>query len=277
MSTFYEFVPFINYEPYKNRGDKSGKIDLKITALTPIHVSSGSFDTIDNKKIYKSFVKSNNKVLIPGTSLKGCIRNICEAISHSCLEKLAKNIDISKVKDKKEKSRWEKCIICDMFGTMGQKSKIQFSDFKEEKVNLEIISLPQAYSPNPKKEKYFNERGNYKGYKFYRHGINGIQIKGDIPYEFVMDKSTFIGDIVYRNLSEEQLELLCFSLGLNGDIQPKIGYGKDFLYGSIKIETKDKKYIEKANNYKNIKDENIKSNIDKLTEILSYENAVTQV
>jgi len=38
--------------------------------------------------------------------------------------------------------------------------------------------------PNPDAE-YYLENGKYKGYKFYKHGINGIQPKGNMLCEFV--------------------------------------------------------------------------------------------
>jgi len=70
--------------------------------------------------------------------------------------------------------------------------------------------------------------------------------------------SLFEGEIIYKNLTEEQIRLLCFSLGLSGDINPKIGYGKNYFYGSIEV-TSDAKWVEKAKQYKNIEKDDIKT------------------
>jgi len=69
---------------------------------------------------------------------------------------------------------------------------------------------------------------------------------------------------------------LCFSLGLSGDINPKIGYGKNYFYGSIEV-TSDAKWVEKAKQYKNIEKDDIKNNINLIISILNYKNAVTSV
>lgn len=68
------------------------------------------------------------------------------------------------------------------------------------------------------------------------------------------------------------MNLLCFSLGLNGSIQPKLGYAKPAYYGSIKITTDEVKWIEAADQYQNESEQEIKRNIDQLIAILNYEN-----
>lgn len=290
----YDFVPFLRYIPY-NGGKiehKEGKIPIRVKTLTPIHISSGEY-VVDYKSIvYKEFIKVNDVPVIPATSLKGCIRSIAESISNSYLyiydKKRNKLIPEWKIKlyndsgkkagenkikgqNKEEKI---KCIVCDMFGQMGQKSKVLISDLKgiDNKYRLEIKGIPPSFGPNPENE-YYLENGKYKGYKFYRHGINGIQPKGNIFCEFVTEDSWFEGEIIYRNLTEDQMQLLCFSLGLSGDFNPKIGYGKNYFYGSIEV-TSDDKWVEKANQYKINSNPGVRKNIDILTSILSFKNAL---
>lgn len=57
----------------------SGKITLEMEAQTPVFVRNGQVgDTVDN-----SFSRTNdNRYFIPGTSIKGTIRNVLEIISH---------------------------------------------------------------------------------------------------------------------------------------------------------------------------------------------------
>lgn len=273
----YDFVPFLKYQSYEQRGNMEGKIPIEIETLTPIHISSGSYAIVDNKTIYKEFIKVNNKVIIPGTSFKGCVRNIAESISYSCLsiDYKNRNIDKSKLPDKRE-IKGKKCIICDMFGSMGYKSKIQFSDLKAKNYKTTIKGIPRSFNPNPRSRFYFDNNGRYKGYKFYKHGINGIQPTGKILCEFVLPGAQFEGNIIFRNLTSEQLQLLCFSLGLSGDINPKIGYGKQYFYGSIIVKS-DPKWEEIANQYKVTGYSDIKNNIDCLTNILNFKNAVRSI
>ena len=62
----------------------SGVLRLKITAQTPVFVRNGHTkqDADDKNETYTSFSKSpDNKYFIPGSSLKGSIRNVLEIIS----------------------------------------------------------------------------------------------------------------------------------------------------------------------------------------------------
>lgn len=274
MNRPYDFVHFLKCLKYNQKGNKEGIIPIKVNTLTPIHIYSGRLNTKDNETFYKEFMKINNKIIIPGTSLKGCIRTIAESISYSCLSHIGKH-NRSKLPDKGHDKK-EKCIICDMFGSMGNKSKVQFSDLRFVLGKTNIIPLPDSYPPNPENYYYISKNGKYKGYKFYKHGVIGVQKQGSILHEFVMEDAEFEGEVVFSNLTEEQVQLLCFSLGLTGDIQPKIGYGKSYYYGSISI-TSDEKWVKEAEKYKNTKRQDIRANIDKLMEILSYNNAVKTV
>lgn len=68
----------------------SGTINLTITAETPIFVRNGH--TKEQKENadaeYKSFSKDKNAYFIPGTSIKGCIRNVMEIMSYGKLTQL---------------------------------------------------------------------------------------------------------------------------------------------------------------------------------------------
>lgn len=267
----YDFVPFLESRKYKARGSIEGKISIKVKAITPVHISSGSYGIKDNKNIYKEFVKVNNEPIIPGTSFKGCIRNIAESISYSCLS-TGRSIKKYKIPNKKRENCGG-CIICNMFGAPGFKSRIQFPDLKPVEYKTDIIGIPKSYSPRPNTKGYLDNSGMYKGYKFYKHGINGIQPTGNVPCEFVLAGSEFEGDIIFQNLSREQVQLLCFSMGLSEDINPKIGYGKSYFYGSIEV-TSDPKWAKLAKEYKEIKSTSIRRNIDALSKILDYNNAL---
>lgn len=62
----------------------SGKINFKITAMTPIFVRNGHTEKDAEAKndIYSSFAqRPDNKYFIPATSIKGCIRNVFEILS----------------------------------------------------------------------------------------------------------------------------------------------------------------------------------------------------
>ncbi|NLK98543.1 MAG: hypothetical protein GX272_10780 [Epulopiscium sp.] len=272
MSKPYSFVPFLPVKEYTKAGTEKGKINIKIETLTPLHISSGYLEE-DNNLLYKQFIKLNNIPIIPGSSLKGCIRAITEAVSHSCYLE-SKNIDHRKFSQNKfDKNK--NCIICNMFGAKGKRSKIRFGDLflQEEDVKdkITILRIPKFQKPHPEIPLYY-QNGKYKGYKFYHHGDNKILEKGKVAYEFIDKGAIFEGSIWFENMTDHQVNLLCFSLGLNGSIQPKLGYGKPAYYGSIKITTDEAKWIEAAHQYQHESNSEIQKNIHRLIEILNYEN-----
>ena len=72
----------------------SGTIELKITAESPIFVRNGHNreDKEAKNADYKSFSKTpDGKYFIPGTSIKGAIRNVLEIMSFGKMSKVADN------------------------------------------------------------------------------------------------------------------------------------------------------------------------------------------
>lgn len=270
MIKCYDFVPFLGCRVYRGNGTLEGRIPIRVKALTPIHIFSGHFKVQDSGRIYREFIKINDRPVIPGTSFKGCVRTIAESISYSCLQtplKVEKKLPVNK-----SHTEEEKCIICDMFGSMGSKSKVCFSDLVAVNYKTEVKGIPQSFKPHPESS-YYIENGKYKGYKFYKHGINGIQPTGPILCEFVKEGSVFEGEIMFKGLTEEQVRLLCFALGLSGDIQLKIGYGKPYFYGSIEISSQPE-WVGKAREYVDKCDDEVKKRINALVKILNYNNAL---
>lgn len=271
MSKPYSFIPFLPVQEYTDEGKITGKINIKIETLTPLHISSGYLEE-ENDLIYKQFIRFNGIPIIPGTSLKGCIRTIAETISYSCYLN-SKEVDFNNFSQFKSDKN-QNCIICNMFGAMGKRSKIRFGDLYckevDAKSKITILKIPKFYKPHPDESLYY-QNGKYKGYKFYHHGDSKILQKGEVAYEFIDKGAVFEGSVWFENLTENQVNLLCFSLGLDGSIQPKLGYAKPAYYGSIKITTDETRWIEAAKKYQNHKDAKIKRNINQLIEILNYE------
>lgn len=286
MSKPYSFIPFLETKEFDAIGErKSGKIYLRIEVLTPVHVSQDYYEMNESGVLYKEFYKIADKYAISGTSLKGCIRTISEAVSNSCMAGVNfKNVRSSMRSSKALNcGRQDKpCIICSIYGTMGRRSKIKISDFHLVEGNSDIIGIPQLRKPNIGSREYFNQNGIYIGYKIYSHGIESILEKGNVLCNFFLKGAIFEGDVIFEELVQDEINLLCYSLGLAGDFNHKIGYGKPAYFGSIKItidEEKTKeanKYITYANIYKNSKQKDISKNIRLLEKEYSFKTAKTK-
>ena len=281
MGKPFSFVPLLKTQFHKSEGKKlTGIINLKIEVLNALHVSQDSYDMTNNDVIYKEFYKNGDSYAIPGTSLKGVIRSIAEMVSYGCIsmdKKLQKYFP--EYKHTSCKAYGDMCIICDTFGAMGKGSKIKVSNFKfkDGTGKAVILGLPVLRSPNISESHiYCDENNKFNGYKIYNHGISSILKSGDYKCECFKSGAIFEGKILYENLDEQELGLLCYAAGLCGDFNHKIGYGKPAYYGSVKVSCDDEIYIEYAKIYKENAPKDIKHNMSLLEKKYSYKNANKQ-
>lgn len=274
MSKPYKFIPFLKTQPHKAKNSNlKGRIDLEIRVLNAVHLSKGTYDMDTKDVLYKEFFKINNQYALPGTSIKGMVRNIAEIVSHSCLAAQKNELNILP-KYKHTSCKNDFCIICDLFGAMGKRSKIKFSDFiyEEGTGKSSILGMPQLRTP--KIGNAYMEGEVLKGYKIYNHGIKSILKKGQENCECLLEGSVFKGYVLYEDLDEDELKLLCYALGLSNNFNHKVGYGKPAYYGSIEVKALDNKYKEYAEEYEKTADSDIKSNIKLLVQEYSYKNAL---
>ena len=274
MGKPYSFIPFLKTSPHNiSKGTLRGKINLRIEVLNAIHLSMSEYDMDDSGSLYKEFFKINNKYALPGTSVKGMVRSIAEMISYSCIGTSSKIESDHLPKYKHNTCRRDLCIICDIFGAMGKKSNIKVSDFiyEDGTGKKAVLGMPQLRTP--KIGQAYMDNDVFRGYKYYKHGIESIMKKGNLNCECFLKGSVFTGSIIYENLDEEELQLLCYSLGITNAFDNKIGYGKPAYYGSIRITTDNNEYIRYAENYKENAPGDIKNNIEHLEKVYSFKNA----
>ena len=255
MGKPYKFVPFLKTLPFESKGKKleKGKIEVEIKVLNALHLSKGSFDINSKNELYKEFMKVNNKYVIPGTSIKGMVRNIAEIVSHSCIS--VPNKERSFLPHyKKISCKKDHCIICNIFGAMGKRSKIKVSDFYYEEGTGKHTVKGMPLLRTPKFSNLYTDNDIIKGYKIYNHGIESILKNGTENCECFMKDSVFKGYILYEDLYMEELKLLCYSLGLSESFNHKLGYGKPAYYGAIKVSATESKFKEYAQEYEKTAD-----------------------
>lgn len=273
MSKPYSFIPLLKTKSHSiNKNKTSGRINLQIKVLNAIHISMNEYDMEESGILYKKFFRIKEQYAIPGTSIKGMIRNVSEMISNSCIA-VSRKAEKYMPDYKKNTCKNEYCIVCDTFGAMGKKSKIKVSDFiyKENSGENLVLGMPSLRAP--KVGKLYIDNNILRGYKIYNHGIESIMKKGTTKCECLMKGSIFNGYIIYEDLDEEELNLICYSLGLTGNFNNKIGYGKSAYYGSIEITTDNSYYIKCAEEYKNKASIDIRNNIDRLEKLYNFKNA----
>lgn len=158
----YEFLPLLDKckkEKYisHNKVEKhtyNGKLRLRLTVKSPLHIGD-LYQEFDNEgNVKKRQMQRNGVIVIPGSSLKGAVRSVAEAVSYSC----AVNVPDPVLKDILPKGNRERCspndkelcITCSTFGTIGNgsyKGKVNFGEFVLKEGKIIMLELPSMESP----------------------------------------------------------------------------------------------------------------------------------
>jgi CRISPR/Cas system CSM-associated protein Csm3 (group 7 of RAMP superfamily) len=254
----YDFVPFPKRRPYRQKGagqDKlnpcllSGTLELTLRTLTPVHVGSGYSDFIKaGNQEYLAALQASKPIreegttrrryLIPGSSIKGAVRSIVEAITRSCIR-------ITQGRHRPYipqgyggcMSVNDLCIACRLFGAQDYQGHVSFEDAVAPKGSLVLLGTPLLWTParggRGLPPRYL--QGNQaRGRKFYRHARppSGVD-----PRACIKSGAELPLRIHFLNLSEAELGVLLTALGLHPKhpFPIKLGGGKPVGLGSVQI------------------------------------------
>ena len=255
----YDFVPFPKERPYREQGaghDKlnprllSGTLELTLHTLTPVHVGSGYSDFIKaGNQEYLAALQASKPVreadavrrryLIPGSSIKGAVRSLVEAITRSCIR-----ITQSKHRPYIPQgyggcmSVDDLCIACRLFGAQDYQGHVSFEDAVAPKGSLVLLGTPLLWTParggRGLPPRYL--QGNQaRGRKFYAHARPA---SGADPRACIKSGAELPLRIHFLNLSEAELGILLTALGLHPDhpFPIKLGGGKPVGLGSVQVK-----------------------------------------
>lgn len=218
----------------------TGRIDFDLEVVSDyLFIGSGGYDydTHENKVFY-SFFRTNDKLIIPGTSLKGSIRAVAEAISNSCVSQWTGR-DSNFIPDthKRCKSEDKLCSTCRIFGMTGYGGRIDFSDARPlTNITPVILKIGELFQPRVIK---VEEQGRSKR-KFYGNWqFNPIKDqKPERNHRFVeaLNKGThFRFSLSLNNLLDEELSLILHAMGVNQDYMIKVGGAKPRCFGTVRF------------------------------------------
>jgi hypothetical protein len=254
----YDFVPFPKRRPYRQKGagqDKldarllSGTLELTLHTLTPVHVGLGYSDFIKaGNQEYLAALQASKPIreegttrrryLIPGSSLKGAVRSLMEAITRSCIR-------ITQGRHRPYipqgyggcMSVNDLCIACRLFGAQDYQGHVSFEDAVAPKGSLVLLGTPLLWTParggRGLPPRYL-DRDRAKGRKFYRHARPP---SGADPRACIKSGAELPLRIHFLNLSEAELGVLLTALGRHPDhpFPIKLGGGKPVGLGSVQI------------------------------------------
>jgi CRISPR/Cas system CSM-associated protein Csm3 (group 7 of RAMP superfamily) len=250
--------PAIKHDRFEGH---SGRLLCRLTARTHLFIPKTQ-DVPRRQHVELELMRGSNDVpLLPGSSLKGVIRSVAEAISGSCLtlpQPRRGRVDYRgrppvsyKVPRGFEHCRGADylCPACRVFGSLSGGNpflgKVGISDARAvDDVDVEWLTIEALMEPKPRHWAWYEDpqqRGVMRGRKVYYHRPLGprtttVKNRYNKTIEAVKPGAVFEFSVDYTNLTDDELALLVFALVLESEMCHKVGMGKPVGLGSAKIE-----------------------------------------
>lgn len=224
----------------------TGVLEFTLTVNSAyLFVGSGAYEFDpnahgDRPDVWYTFYRRNGQLCIPGTSLKGAIRSIVEAITNSCVSqyKRGEEIPLSHQRCSYRPGKQENlCPACRLFGVAGLRGRVHFADaIPVGRIETEIIKIGELWEPSRQEEQ------NRKFYQAKRYAELSDK-RPQTGYRFVeavKREASFQCRMYFENVAEAELGLLFFALGCEKDEEkvvigftPKIGGAKPRCLGAV--------------------------------------------
>lgn len=239
----------------------SGRFTGTIQTLTPLFIQGG---TDQGSTAPQPFLQSQGKHIIPGTSLKGLIRNLVETIDGGffwfCQEEKCLPHRYRRTSNLKKLDAASR-----MFGFLNGESvlagHVGFEDaICSEPVLYDPIYTPILSTPKPRHESWYLDGEHVRGRKFYFHAN---EIKAERRFQYspkriklnqrirpIGAKSKFIFCGHFSDVSPDDFRLLLYALTLEPAMRHKIGYAKPAGLGSIEIRLTQIELVDRIKRYR---------------------------
>ena len=266
----YTFVPLAGL-PLRERAagharfsGHSGTLRCRLTARTPLFLFDPRCAHPADPPATPGHVVADfptddqSRPFIRGTALRGTIRSVAEAASRSCLALFDGHYERWTVDYRSRlpgayrhcEPGDQLCPACRLFGTVGGTlagfaGAVSISDATADADAAplgERITVSAIQSPKPHHAAfYLNESGEPAGRKFYYHHPNGPtatieRSRFTRTVQPLTAGSSLAFTLSYRNLSDDDLQLLLYALLLEPEMGHKLGMGKPIGLGSVVLE-----------------------------------------
>ena len=239
----------------------SGRLHCRLTALTHLFIPKTQELTRGRHQELALMRSTDERPLLPGSSLKGVIRSVAEAISGSCLTLPIGRNGLLEYRGRPSVSYRiprgfehcrdadQLCPACRVFGSLSGGNpflgKIGLSDaLAVGPFEVETMTIEALMEPKPRHRVWYEDpqqSGFLRGRKFYYHRPLGPRRATDKnqynkTIEAVKPDTVFKFEVEFTNLTEAELALLVFALVLEPDMAHKVGMGKPVGLGSAQIK-----------------------------------------
>ena len=261
----------------------SGRLTCRLTVKTPLFVYSPQFArSVGRGHEEVRFPVYDGVAVIPGSSLKGVIRSVAEAVEASCFTLFGgpryrgsgitrgMRVQVELPEGYEHCTRRNRlCPACRLFGFLYRgevhAGKVSVSDAtapqgKYELMDFIILDVLSTPKPEARTEAYVvrqEGRNVVRGRKFYRHRLDGVLTRAggrkdrqNKTVQPVAPGSVFTFDVEYNDLREQELCLLFYTLALEPGLWHKVGLGKPTGMGSAHIEIVSWQRVDRQVHYK---------------------------
>ena len=219
-----------------------GVLHLTLTVQTALHISTGvvalGSDVGARIPLIKTMAQGTaNKLVIPGSSLKGVVRSAYEAITNSTLAVATNKYKSSMPSERlpcRDKTRL--CPASQVFGALDWQGLLHFTDAHCEEANAATGFMPSLYRPRPDERDAYFQKGKAVGRKFYYHATNAVDGSDrGIPVQQAGIAYSFTTRLQFMNLTEAELGTLLIVLGQDKryPLALKVGGGKPIGMGTM--------------------------------------------
>lgn len=225
-----------------------GELLVSLQALEPVHVGTGvsvlGTDVGSEVPLVRPMTqRPDGTLIIPGTSIKGCLRSMYEAVTPSTLGIKSSGVldafkpnQYSKRTDRYNQQKGpEICPASQVFGAMGYQGLLSVTDGVCDSP-AEIGEIPILHSPKKRVTENALPR------KFYR-ALHHRQVQaGDEPETAAIQQApvgaVFTTQLRFKNLSLEALGVLLIVLGQDGasPLSLKLGAAKGYGFGTVRAK-----------------------------------------
>jgi len=263
----------------------SGRLTCRLTVKTPLFVYNPQFARpVGRGHEEARFPVYEEKAVIPGSSLKGVIRSVAEAVEASCFALFAgpryRGSGITRgmqlhveLPDGYEHcaNRDQLCPACRLFGFLHRgevhAGKVGISDAIASQgeyelmdfITLDVLSTPK---PEARTNAYVIQQGGrniVRGRKFYRHRLDGVltrvggrRDRQNKTVQPAAPGSVFAFEVEYNDLRDEELRLLLYALTLEPGLWHKVGLGKPIGMGSVHLQIVGWRQIDRQRRYRSL-------------------------
>jgi hypothetical protein len=162
-------------------GTRAGKLNVTVECMTPLHFGSGKleFDEGAHRFVY-SLLRESGKTALPGSSFKGMLRSVFEAVTASCIINAPRAL-MDRIGGLSPcTSASGLCPACSVFGRLSYKGKLIVSSFytDAEPIRLAIPMLERPFKtyPRPTDSKKDPYTGNERLYYGDFENIHGTDV-----------------------------------------------------------------------------------------------------